>query len=533
MKIFFMFLSMFIFQNQIQAENSSGLQVKQFRKANEKIIIKELMNFVKLPNDSRYSTPTNSMAGIEDIKKNAEYLKKLMQDRGIQNVRFLGVKGKDVPVSVYGEIIVPGATQTVILYAHFDGMPVKTENWKVTKPWEPVLAKKENERISKLDFENLTEFNPEWRIYGRSTSDDKAGIISLLYAVEALKKNNIKFTSNLKFFFEGEEEALSPNFEDILKEHKELLSSDLWVVLDGPSSIGGEKQVFYGVRGVKNIDITVYGANRPLHSGHFGNWAPNPNIRLSHLLSSMVNLEGKVTIKNFYNDTEKLTHEEKRSIDIAARPDEKLKKEFGLCQPDGQGERIDNLINRPSLNVRGLSGGEVLQKATNIVPPKSIASLDLRIAAGNEASKQVKYVTDHIRNFLIKQKVKEKMCFIEIDESHTEDREPNQLEREKCTFLVKVNIKKGGYDAQKLSLTHPLANRVVDALQRVLHLPIRKLPISGASLPTYLVSKILNAPLIYVTMNNYDNNQHTEDENIRIQNLWDGIDMSAAIMTMN
>src|SRR4030095_14196507 len=205
------------------------------------------------------------------------------------NPRLLEAQTPNTPPAVFAEWKTPGATRTLILYAHYDGQPTDPKQWSLGLPWQPVFVYTGREpggqTLAKPTGTDL--INPEWRIYARSASDDKAGVMTILTAFEALKAKGIALTSNIKFFFEGEEEAGSPHLGEIIRAHKELLEADAWIICDGPVHQSGKKQAVFGVRGDQNVDITVYGAKRPLHSGHYGNWSPNPASELARLLASM------------------------------------------------------------------------------------------------------------------------------------------------------------------------------------------------------------------------------------------------------
>ena len=152
-----------------------------------------------------------------------------------------------------------------------------------------------------------TKINSEWRLYGRSAGDDKAPIITILNAVEALQSSKIKLTSNIKLFFEGEEEAGSTNLKAHLSKHNDLLNDiDIWLFCDGPIHQSRQPQVVFGVRGVTGMEVTIYGATRSLHSGHYGKWAPVPGQTMAHLIASMKDENGKVLVDGFYDTVEPL-----------------------------------------------------------------------------------------------------------------------------------------------------------------------------------------------------------------------------------
>lgn len=483
--------------------------VREFRKANEQSLLTEYFKLLSIPNVAS-DTP--------NIRKNAEYLVAEMQKRGLRP-RLLEAADKKVPPVVYGEWVTPGATKTVIFYAHYDGQPTDPAAWTGSKPWEPVLRTASLEKGGTIiPFPKAGEkIDPEWRIYARSASDDKAGVFAILTAFDALIAKGIKPTVNIKFFFEGEEEAGSPNLKEILEKHKELLKADAFIVCDGPVHQSGRKQVVFGVRGDINVDLTVYGAVRPLHSGHYGNWSPNPAMTLARLLASMKDAEGNVIVKGWADDVEPLGPAEMAAINAAPQYDDELKKQLGITFTEGSGKRLLDLINQPSLNINGFKSGDVGEQARNVIPTYATAVLDLRLVKGNDHIRQVAKLRRHI----------ESQGFYVID------RDPTMEERLKHPFIAKFIHVPGSYNAQRTKMDLPVSLAVIDAVQKTSAQPIVRMPSLGGSLPLSIISETLGVPTITVPIANHDNNQHAENENIRIQNLWDGIEIFAGLMMMN
>jgi acetylornithine deacetylase/succinyl-diaminopimelate desuccinylase-like protein len=340
--------------------------------------------------------------------------------------------------------------------------------------------------------------------------------MAILTAVDALKAQRIAPTSNLKFFFEGEEEAGSSHLGDIIRGHQKLLEADVWLICDGPVHQSGLKQVVFGVRGDTNVDLTVFGAKRPLHSGHYGNWSPNPALVLAKLLSSMKNEAGRVTIAGWYEDVAPLGETERRSITEAPQYDNELKRQLGLARTENTGRSLLELINEPSLNINGMSSGDVGGLARNVIPTTASAVLDLRLVKGNDYKRQVERLIAHIR----------RQGFYVID------RDPTDQERLTQPLIAKVVHREGGYNAERTRMDLPVSLSVVAAVQATTTESIVKLPTAGGSLPLSIITNNLRTVTITVPIANYDNNQHAENENIRLQNLWDGIETMAALMTM-
>jgi acetylornithine deacetylase/succinyl-diaminopimelate desuccinylase-like protein len=482
--------------------------VREYRRANEHRILREFVELLSIPNVAR---------DRENIGRNAARIVEMMTARGLKP-RLLEGATPDTPPAVYGEWSVPTASTTIIFYAHYDGQPTDPAKWTGTRPWEPTLRDAPFESGGKiLPMPSETEaINPEWRLYARSSSDDKAGVMAILTAFDALRAKNIQPTVNLKFFFEGEEEAGSPHIVEIMSRHRSLLASDAWIICDGPVHQSGRKQVVFGARGDTNVEVTVYGPRRPLHSGHYGNWAPNPAMTLARLLASMKDDAGRVTIKGWYDDVEPLGEAEKRALAEAPSYDEELKRELDIARPEGAGKSLNELINQPSLNINGLASAEVGALSRNVIPTTATAALDLRLVRGNDHRRQVERLVAHIR----------------AEGFYVTDRDPTDAERLAHPLVAKVTVAPGGYNAERTRMDLPVSRSVVEAVQRASEQTTVLMPTLGGSLPLSLIRETLGAPTITVPIANYDNNQHAENENIRLQNLWDGIETYAALMTM-
>jgi acetylornithine deacetylase/succinyl-diaminopimelate desuccinylase-like protein len=479
--------------------------IRDYRRAHDRQILDEFTRLLAIPNIA---------SDRENIRRNAEFIRDMMERRGL-NPQLLEGKSADTPPAVYGEWKIPSAKHSIILYAHYDGQPVDPKAWTASPPFQPTWRSAAMESGGQIvSLSTSDEVNPEWRLYARSASDDKAGVIAILAAVDALKASRQTPSLNIKFLFEGEEEAGSPHLGDIIDLHRELLQSDAWIICDGPVHQSGRKQVVFGVRGDQNVDITVYGAKRPLHSGHYGNWAPNPAMVLVRLLATMKDDSDRVTIAGWYDAVEPLGDAEKRAIAEAPAYDDELRAQLGLAKTEGNGKLLMQLINEPSLNINGISSGDVGALARNVIPATATAVFDLRLVKGNDYRQQVQRLIDHIR----------KQGFYVIDH------DPTDAERKQHALIAKVVARKGGYNAERTRMDHPISIAVIDAVQSTSKDPIVKLPTSGGSLPLSIITDHLKTVTITVPIANYDNNQHAENENIRLQNLWDGIETWAAVM---
>ena len=499
--------ALFLFA-QAAAQSPETLKVRAYCRQNQHGILDEFVSLLSLP---------NLAADTLNIRRNADFIQGMMRQRGIQHVQLLESATAGAPPAVYGEAEIPGATHTLIFYAHYDGQPVNPAQWaKGLEPFKPRLANESLEKGGRLiPFpEGGNAFDSSWRIYARGASDDKAGVDVILNAYEAIRRTGIKLHSNIKFFFEGEEEAGSSHLPEILEKYKSLLPSDIWIICDGPVDQTGKKQVVFGVRGDAHLDLTVYASKRPLHSGHYGNWAPNPALMLAKLLASMKDEDGKVRIPDFYADVIPYSSFEKKAIQEIPSVDEQMKKELGISFTEMPGTSLMESISLPSLNINGMQSGNTGKMASNVIPTTATAVLDLRLVLGNDWRKQ-------------QQKV---IAFIRSQGFTVLDHEPTDEERAKFAKIIRAIPGDDGYNAQRTSMELPLARKVVEAVQQTTDEKVILVPSLGGSLPLFLFEKYLGAKTILVPVVNHDNNQHAENENIRLQNLWNGTETMASLM---
>lgn len=483
--------------------NPAARAAHEWRTQHERAIVGEFVDLLSIP---------NLATDGPNIRRNADAILALLAKRGI-NGRLLEVP--DAPPAVFAEIRTPGATRTIVFYAHYDGQPIDPKEW-ATPAWSPVLRDRSMEQNGKIiPIPASGAFDPEWRIYARSASDDKAPIIAIATALDALRAANIPLKSNIKLIFEGEEEAGSPHLAKILAANKELLKGDVWLICDGPVHQSRRPQIVFGARGITEVDVTVYGARRELHSGHYGNWAPNPAMMLAHLLASMKDDDGRVLVDHFYDGIVPLGATEQRALAEVPNTDADLKRELWLDRTEGPGKSLAELILQPSLNIRGMGSARVGAGASNVVPSTATASIDMRLVKGIDHRDAEQRLIDHIR----------KQGYYIVDH------EPDADTRMSHPKVAKVIVHPGAYNAARTSMDLPISRTVVATAESAVG-PVVRLPTLGGSVPLYLIEDIVGAPTITTPIANHDNNQHSFNENIRLKNLWDGIDLMAAFLTM-
>ncbi len=490
-----------------ESSGKAGLEkIRNYRKAHEQEIIKEFCQLLAIPNVA---------LDKENILKNAVFIKTMLEKRGVQT-QVLPTPGNPV---VFGELKVKNATETMLFYIHYDGQPVDPSQWTDSLPYAPVL------RPGKLaagattpqpiPFPGKNEhFEDNWRLYARSTSDDKAPLIALLTAIDALKATGFPLKKNIKFILDGEEEAGSPSLPFFLNQYKDLLTCDVLLMCDGPTYYSGDPTLVYGVRGVISFSITVYGPDTSLHSGHYGNWAPNPALHLAQLLASMKDKNGKITINGFYDTMVPLSEREKEALKALPRYDDVLEKQYAFSEAESGDMPLMEAILYPSLNINGLQSGYVGKQSSTIIPATAYASLDIRLVKGNDPTDMIQKVKDHI-----------------ISQGYyVTETEPDRETRLKYPLIAKFRLEDKGYRASRTSMDLPISKNIISALNRFSHKRVVLIPTLGGSLPVYIFEDTLHVPVIGVPIANYDNNQHQQNENIRIGHLWQAIETFSALL---
>ncbi|MFN8060736.1 MAG: M20/M25/M40 family metallo-hydrolase [Vicinamibacterales bacterium] len=480
------------------ALRAQSTPVATWRAQHERQILDELLQLVSIPN----------VAGHDDMKRNADALADRFRQRGF---RVEMTSGPGSPV-VFASLDAASARGTIAFYIHYDGQPVDPKEWTKCGPFAPCV----HGASGPVALDAATRLDPQWRVYGRSASDDKAPIVALLNAVDALKAAAGGPAWNLRVVLDGEEEAGSANFRAFVAARGDVLRGSLAITLDGPRHPSGRPTVYFGVRGGAGVTVTVFGAKTDLHSGNYGNWAPDPSMRLARLLASMKDDNGRVLVDHFYDDVTPLTATEERALASMPNVEDMLKRDFGVARPERPEERLERKLNQPTLSILAMeSGGGLHVPGRSAIPGSAAARIEMRMVNGLDPKKQNQLVVAHIR----KQGYEVVL-----------NRDPTDEERRTFPLLARVD-ERGGGRASRVSMDDSMAEAVVTALTRD-GVPPVQLPTLGGGMPFGEFSELLKMPTVGVSLVNHDNNQHGPDENLRLQNLWEGVEMLAALMTM-
>jgi acetylornithine deacetylase/succinyl-diaminopimelate desuccinylase-like protein len=466
-------------------------------------VLEEFADLLSLPN----------VTGDTDrLEVNADWLADRFVRRG---AAMETVKHEDAAPVVIGELRTTEPTATVGVYVHYDGQPVDPENWS-TPPFQPTLASAPwhaGGEVVPLPGPG-DPIDPEWRLYARGASDDKTPFAAITAAVDALEAADISRRVDLVFLFEGEEESGSPNLDRYLRELAPRLGADAWLLCDGPVHQSRAPQVAFGARGFCGFHLTFYGPERELHSGHYGNWVPNPALELAVFLAGCKDEKGMVTIDGFYDDTRTISDAEREAIDALPPVEDSLAMQLGFAGPEVQNAGYAERLMIPSFNVRGLRAAAVGKDARNVIPSEATASVDIRLAAGDHPDRMLDRVEARL-----------------VDQGYLVlERQPTAHERRSNRRLARME-RDHGYRASRIPMGSPLATSLLEVCRTASGEEVVALPTFGGSIPLYLFEDVLHAPVAVLPIANHDNNQHAPDENIRIANLWYGIDLWSTLLT--
>ncbi len=475
------------------------VEVRQWRVANERQILGELMQLVSLPNIA---------ANKADIVRNADALTTLFEQRGC-TVSRIETAGSPVLIARRD---VHSARGTLTFYMHYDGQPVNPTEWTKGQPFSPAAFLGD----TAVDLsKHGGPLDQDIRVYGRSAADDKGPIIALLAALEGMNATKTADRWNLRVVLDGEEEAGSPYFDATMKQHAALARGDIAIIVDSPRHPSGLPTVFHGSRGGVTAVVTVFGARGDLHSGNYGNFVTDPTMALAKLVASLKDADGNVTIRNFYDGVPPLTATELRAIEAIPNVDRKLLDEFGLARAEHPDSRVELQHNRPTLSITGIEFGAVTVGARSAIPGSASARIEMRLVKGLDPQTQIDRLVAHIRE----------------QGYHIVSDEPDAATRRAHARIARVTRSRSSFPPAKTSLDDPRTAPAIAAI-RSLGQPIAQLPTIGGGLPFATFSETLALPTIGLAVVNFDNNQHAANENLRIGHLWEAIDTFVALLTM-
>jgi acetylornithine deacetylase/succinyl-diaminopimelate desuccinylase-like protein len=397
-------------------------------------------------------------------------------------MRAIGLATSVVPTAGWPVVLgrwerAPGRP-TVLLYGHYDVQPPDPLDAWVSPPFEPTIR--------------------DGRLYARGAGDNKGQHLANLLAIEALLARRGALPCNVIVLLEGEEEIGSPRMADFVRDHRADLRADLVVTSDGPVDESGRARILFGVRGVLSFELRARGANRDLHSGNWGGVAPNPLWTLVHLLATMKNAGGEITIDGFSDRVLPLTEAERAALAALPVEADEVMRRLGLRALDQPLERglAERLAAYPTLTINGLHGGYGGPGSKTVLPGAAVAKCDIRLVEAQTVDDIWARVQAHVRR-------------------HAPE--------------VEV-VFQGAMEPSKTPLDHPYAAPIRRAVVAALGEEPLLVPALGGSLPDYVFTKILGLPAFGLPYANADEANHAPNENIEVERFIGGIKTGAALL---
>lgn len=489
----------------LSAQKSKPLNSDALAEKHAVASFKEFYDLLSIPNDAHHP---------EDIEKNVQWCEAAFAKRNFTTKR---LNTPTVPLLLAERKVKKPlkSTRTVLIYLQLDGQPVNPSNWNQESPWKPTLKEKDAQgNWNAIAYERLYEgYDRDWRIFARAASDAKGPVGAFLASLDALAELKQEPNYNMKVIMDFEEELGSPNLPKAVTDYKNELKADMLIIFDGPRHISNQPTLSFGARGICEITLTVFGPRQPAHSGNYGNYTPNPAMRLAQLLASMKDEDGHVTLPGFY-DGVVLTSEEKKILAQVPDDENEIRRFLGIAEPDKIGENFQESIQYPTLNIRGMNSLYVGSKARTLIPAWATAEIDIRLVPSSDPQRLIGLVRKHIEDkgyYLV-------------------DTEPTEEERMKHPRIAAMqsSISYGPFQTPFDSETGIWLNK---AMTKAFGKEPIKIRMMGGSIPISPFVVTLGIPAVSVPTVNPDNNQHAENENIRVGNYADAVKTFLAILT--
>lgn len=492
----------FLLSTPIQGqEDWSAERIEQLARAQLPAAVQDLRDFVAVPNDGHFP---------EQIQANIDWVVPELRERGL-DVQTVVVN--EVPFVIAQQTYRPGA-KTVLFYLQIDGQPVDPSRWDQADPFITTLKRAGADgQWESIEWDAMQdEIDPEWRLFGRSTSDSKGPALSLLHAFSILEQAGVQPAFNVKLILDFQEEMSSPQLPNLVRRHGELLAADQLVVMDGTRHVSNLPTLTFGARGIATATIRVFGPERPMHSGQYGNFVPNPVFRLAKILAGMKDDDGRVLIPGWY-DGIALSESEKKRLNAVPENADSIAAEVGIARPERVGATYQEALQYPTLNVRGLQAAYVGDAARTIIPAEALAMIDIRLVPESDGARLLELLREYIRSH--------GFYLIESDPSRAERLAHDKI----AAFTGKVS-----YSAYRT----PFDSEIGDWLTRALRQTFEQDPVlmrtTGGSQPISPFIQALNLPAVAVRIPNPDNSIHAPNENLRLGNYLEGLQTCVGIL---
>ncbi|MBO6795016.1 MAG: M20/M25/M40 family metallo-hydrolase [Balneolaceae bacterium] len=464
--------------------------------------IDQLIEFLHIPNyGGNPADIENNRKWLHNVFTELEYELITMNSAGVDHL--------------FAEKIINPDKPTILFYLQIDGQPVDSTQWNQESPFIPVLKECINDNCTEIDREKLNYgYNPDWKIFARSASDSKGPAIAFIQSLQILQDQGLEPAFNIKVIMDFQEELGSPTLPKLVERNPQIFDADALLIMDGTRPPGNLPTLTFGARGIATMKLTVFGPKNNLHSGQYGNFAPNPVFDLSRILASMKDENGKVLIPGFYDGIE-LSDAYKDLINRVPVDRDELLSTLGISVAEHVGDTYQEALQYPSLNVRGLRAAWTGEEVRTIIPAEAIAEIDMRLVPETPGEQQVQKVIGHIEGLGYK----------------VLDRDPTDEERRIHDKLIKVEYRIGSLPF-KTPLDSPLGDWLGDAMDHVFgEGNYYRMQNTGGSQPIAPFISTLGIPAISVRIPNPDNSIHAPNENLRLGNFKEGLMMCLGILT--
>ena len=386
-------LSLLLATAPLSAVADNQLTPDQIRAEVERVKVPALDMF------KEYLALANDGHEVDDIARLTAWVDNAFKSRGF-TVSHLAEPENPL---IYAKRMVPGAKRTILVYLQADGQPVDPTAWFQDNPYGAVLRSSEsntweNGKWQDIPWDSLKgDIDPDWRIYARSASDSKGPNTQFLTALDVLENLGVTTDFNLKVVIDTEEELSSPHLPQAVLDNREELASDMLLIFGGPPHRSGGPTLAFGARGIATLTLKIFGAKVAQHSGHFGNYAPNPAFHLARIVASMKSADGRVTIPGFYDGVE-ITDDVREILDAVPNNEIEMREQMGFSTPDNVADSLEASIQYPSLNIRGMSSAWVGDQVRTIIPPVATAEIDMRLVKESDPEYLIGLIENHITN---------------------------------------------------------------------------------------------------------------------------------------
>ena len=379
---------------------------------------------------------------------------------------------------VVGHRAGPPGAPAVLVYGHYDVQPPDPLDAWTSPPFEPEVR--------------------DGRLYGRGTADNKGQHLAQLLAMESLLATRGGLPCTVKVLLDGEEEIGSPNLADFAQRNRDRLAADLVVWSDGPVDPAGGWRLVFGVRGIASFELRARGANRSLHSGNWGGVAPNPLWTLVHLLASMRDADGRITVEGFGDEVEPLGREERAALDRLPVDVEAVKAELGLAELDAPAGRgfAERLAAWPTLTINGLHGGYGGQGTQTVLPSEAVAKCDVRLVHAQRAADVYEKLEAHVRRHA---------PGVEL-------------------------VRQGSMEPSRTPMGSPFTEPIRAGMAAAQGADPLLVPVLGGSLPLHVFTGVLGLPTFGIPLGNPDQANHAPDENLDLDRFHTGVKTAAAVL---